>query len=123
MVISHIDSMRDVVDGLIEIKKVNGFSQLSFSENFYTYHLEKDILGGHYPIYFRKGEDGGGHLHIKWYENFEFPKVNSLMEMCSNFAGFIGYWLKHKYNIPELHLVDIHEPLRDSMQKTNKKWM
>ena len=30
MVISHIDSMRDVVDGLIEIKKVNGFSNVRF---------------------------------------------------------------------------------------------
>ena len=30
MIISHIDSMRDVVDGLIEIKKVNGFSQVKF---------------------------------------------------------------------------------------------
>ena len=30
MVISHIDSMRDVVDGLIEIKKERGFSQVRF---------------------------------------------------------------------------------------------
>ena len=30
MVISHIDSMRDVVDGLVEIKKVNGFSNVKF---------------------------------------------------------------------------------------------
>ena len=30
MVISHIDSMRDVVDGLIEIKKLNGFSNVKF---------------------------------------------------------------------------------------------
>ena len=30
MVISHIDSMRDVVDGLIEIKKINGFSNVRF---------------------------------------------------------------------------------------------
>ena len=30
MVISHIDSMRDVVDGLIEIKIVNGFSNVKF---------------------------------------------------------------------------------------------
>jgi DNA repair exonuclease SbcCD ATPase subunit len=30
MVISHIDSMRDVSDGLIEIKKENGFSQVKF---------------------------------------------------------------------------------------------
>jgi len=28
MIISHIDSMRDVVDGLIEIKKINGFSNV-----------------------------------------------------------------------------------------------
>jgi DNA repair exonuclease SbcCD ATPase subunit len=30
MVISHIDSMRDIVDQLIEIKKTNGFSYLKF---------------------------------------------------------------------------------------------
>jgi len=30
MIISHIDSMRDVVDGLIEIKKINGFSEVKF---------------------------------------------------------------------------------------------
>ena len=30
MVISHIDSMRDVSDGLIEIKKENGFSNVKF---------------------------------------------------------------------------------------------
>jgi DNA repair exonuclease SbcCD ATPase subunit len=30
MIISHIDSMRDVVDTLMEIKKVNGFSQVKF---------------------------------------------------------------------------------------------
>lgn len=30
MVISHIDSMRDVVDDLIEIKKVEGFSQVKY---------------------------------------------------------------------------------------------
>ena len=30
MIISHIDSMRDVVDGLVEIKKVNGFSNVKF---------------------------------------------------------------------------------------------
>jgi DNA repair exonuclease SbcCD ATPase subunit len=30
MIISHIDSMRDVVDNLVEIKKINGFSQVKF---------------------------------------------------------------------------------------------
>ena len=30
IVISHIDSMRDVVDNLIEIKKVEGFSHVKF---------------------------------------------------------------------------------------------
>ena len=30
MIISHIDSMRDVVDDLIEIKKVDGFSQVKY---------------------------------------------------------------------------------------------
>jgi DNA repair exonuclease SbcCD ATPase subunit len=30
IVISHIDSMRDVVDTLLEIKKDNGFSSVKF---------------------------------------------------------------------------------------------
>jgi DNA repair exonuclease SbcCD ATPase subunit len=30
MLISHIDSMRDVVDTLMEIKKVNGYSHIKF---------------------------------------------------------------------------------------------
>ena len=30
MIISHIDSMRDVVDGLVEIKKDNGFSNVKY---------------------------------------------------------------------------------------------
>jgi len=30
MIISHIDSMRDVVDGLIEIKKIEGFSHVKY---------------------------------------------------------------------------------------------
>jgi DNA repair exonuclease SbcCD ATPase subunit len=30
MIISHIDSMRDVVDNLVEIKKVNGFSKVKY---------------------------------------------------------------------------------------------
>ena len=30
MIISHIDSMRDVVDSLVEIKKVNGFSNIKY---------------------------------------------------------------------------------------------
>ena len=30
MIISHIDSMRDVVDSLMEIKKINGFSNVKF---------------------------------------------------------------------------------------------
>ena len=28
--ISHLEQMRDIVDGLIEIKKVNGFSKIDF---------------------------------------------------------------------------------------------
>ena len=30
LIVSHIDSMRDVVDNLIEIKKVEGFSHVKF---------------------------------------------------------------------------------------------
>ena len=31
MCISHIDTMRDVVDKLIEIKKTNGYSKINYS--------------------------------------------------------------------------------------------
>ena len=31
MCISHIDAMRDIVDKLIEIKKVNGYSEIDFT--------------------------------------------------------------------------------------------
>ena len=31
MCISHIDDMRDIVDKLIEIKKVNGYSQINYT--------------------------------------------------------------------------------------------
>lgn len=86
---------------------------------FYTYFLEKTILGGKFPIYYRLDENGGGPLFIEKLKNYNFPKVNSLMEMCSG-PGFIGYWLKHKYKIPKLILVDKHEPLTDSIQKTNE---
>jgi DNA repair exonuclease SbcCD ATPase subunit len=30
MIISHIDSMRDAVDTIVEIKKVNGFSNVKY---------------------------------------------------------------------------------------------
>ena len=29
VIISHVDSMRDMVDNLIEVNKINGFSQIS----------------------------------------------------------------------------------------------
>jgi DNA repair exonuclease SbcCD ATPase subunit len=29
--ISHIDAMRDIVDSLIEIKKVSGYSKINYS--------------------------------------------------------------------------------------------
>jgi len=32
MCISHIDAMRDIVDKLIEIKKVNGYSEINFNQ-------------------------------------------------------------------------------------------
>lgn len=88
-------------------------------KEFYTYFLEKTILGGNFPIYYRLDENGGGPSFIKSLKDYNWPKVNSVMEMCSG-PGFIGYWLKNKYNIQKLILVDKHEPLKDSIQKTNE---
>jgi len=31
MCISHIDAMRDIVDKLVEIKKINGYSKISYN--------------------------------------------------------------------------------------------
>lgn len=84
-----------------------------------VYHLEKSLTQGKYPIYFEGNQDGGGKFWIELMQDYDWPKVNSLMEMCSG-PGFMGYYLKHKYNIKTLSLVDNHKPLKSVIKKTNK---
>ena len=42
------------------------------------------------------------------------------MEMCSG-PGFMGFYLHNKYQTEKLILVDIHKPLEESINKTNKE--
>jgi len=84
-----------------------------------VYHLEKSLTHGKYPIYFEGNQDGGGKFWIELMQDYDWPKVNSLMEMCSG-PGFMGYHLKQKYNIKTLSLVDNHKPLESVIKKTNK---
>ena len=88
-----------------------------------AYYLEKDLMGGSVPVFYENKLDGGGMKWIRLMENYKWPKVNSLMEMCSG-PGFMGYYLKQKYNIPKLVLIDIYEPVQAFIEKTNKhnKW-
>ena len=85
-----------------------------------TFYLKKSLLEGKYPIYFEENQNGGGMFWIELMKDYEWPKVNSLMEMCSG-PGFMGYYLKEKYNIKNLSLVDIHKPLQKVIEKTNKE--
>ena len=86
-----------------------------------SYFLEKNLLfGKKYPIYYTEGLNCGGIIWNGWMKDYSFPKVNSIMEMCSG-PGFMGYYLKHKYNIPKLILVDIYEPLKEYIDRTNKE--
>lgn len=85
-----------------------------------TFYLEKNVLFGKRPIYFKDEWNGGGIVWINYMENYSWPKVNSLMEMCCG-PGFMGYFLKHKYNIPKLILVDIYEPLKEGIDRTNRE--
>ena len=48
-----------------------------------VYHLEKSLIQGKYPIYFEGNQDGGGKFWIELMQDYDWPKVNSLMEMCS----------------------------------------
>lgn len=85
-----------------------------------TFYLEKSLIeGGRYPIFFEIGHSGGGIPWIDFIKDYNFPKCNSLMEMCCG-PGFIGYFLKHKYDIPKLELLDIHQPVEVGIKQTNK---
>ena len=61
-----------------------------------TFYLKKSLLEGKHPIYFEENQNGGGMFWIELMKDYEWPKVNSLMEMCSG-PGFMGYYLKEKY--------------------------
>ena len=69
-------------------------------------------------IYFDGELDGGGRLWIKCVSHYDFPKFNSIMEMCSG-PGFMGYYLAKKYGVTDIHLVDNYPPCYESIQKTN----
>lgn len=83
------------------------------------FYLDKTLLSGTIPIFYREELDGGGKTWINLMKDYPWPKVNSIMEMCCG-AGFMGYYLKHKYNIDKLILVDIHEPVKEVITETNK---
>jgi len=85
-----------------------------------AYYLEKSLMGGKTPIFYKEELHGGGTGWIERMKNYDWPVVDSLMEMCCG-PGFMGYYLKHKYNISKLVLIDIHEPVRDVIEKTNKQ--
>ena len=44
---------------------------------------------------------------------YDFPKVNSIME---NKSSFMGFQLK-KYGIEDIHLIDIHERFKFRINK------
>ena len=85
-----------------------------------AYFLKKDLLGGSVPVFYKDELNGGGPVWIDLMKEYSWPKSKSLMEMCSG-PGFMGYYLKNKYNISKLILVDIHEPVKKVIDKTNKE--
>tara|TARA_Y100000741_G_scaffold358864_1_gene338667 strand:- start:4413 stop:5030 length:618 start_codon:yes stop_codon:yes gene_type:complete len=70
-------------------------------------------------IYYDGPLDGGGRIWIDYIKHYDFPKFNSIMEMCSG-PGFMGFFLGMKYGVQDIHLVDIHPPCLESIQETNK---
>ena len=71
-------------------------------------------------IYYDGSLDGGGRLWIDYIKHYDFPKFNSIMEMCSG-PGFMGFFLGMKYGVQDIHLIDIHPPCLQSIQETNKQ--
>ena len=69
-------------------------------------------------IYYEGKLDGGGREWIKYVGQYDFPKFNSIMEMCSG-PGFMGYFLARKYHVKDIHLVDNYPPCYESIKKTN----
>ena len=70
-------------------------------------------------IYYDGSLDGGGRIWIDYVKHYDFPKFDSIMEMCSG-PGFMGFFLGMKYGVQDIHLVDIHPPCLQSIQETNK---
>ena len=71
-------------------------------------------------IYYDGSLDGGGRIWIDYVKHYDFPKFDSIMEMCSG-PGFMGFFLGMKYGVQDIHLVDIHPPCLQSIQETNKQ--
>lgn len=80
--------------------------------------LNKNLLEGNLPIYYKDGQNGGGIMWVDEMKDYTFPKMNKVMEMCSG-PGFMGFYLHNKYRTEKLILVDIHKPLEESINKTN----
>ena len=70
-------------------------------------------------IYYDSSLDGGGRIWIDYIKHYDFPKFNSIMEMCSG-PGFMGFFLGMKYNVQDIHLVDIHPPCIEAIEETNR---
>lgn len=71
-------------------------------------------------VYWKKGLNGGGINWVRDFYDYDFPKVNSIMEMCSG-PGFMGFHIAMKYGIKDIHLIDIHKPCRECIEETNKQ--
>mgnify|MGYP000491162458 CR=1 FL=1 len=91
------------------------------SSDIFKYSLERTFLGGKYHVYYNKYHNGGGKDLIDTFlRDYKLPKFNSVMEFCSG-PGFMGYYLMHKYNLPEVHLVDINSEVKPAIDLTNQE--
>ena len=45
--------------------------------------LNKNLLEGTLPIYYKDGQNGGGIMWVDEMKDYTFPKMNKVMEMCS----------------------------------------
>ena len=89
--------------------------------DIYKYPLERTYLGSKYHVHYNKYHNGGGPYLIDLFlKDYSFPKFNSVMEFCSG-PGFMGYYLMHKYNLPEVHLVDINPEVKPAIDLTNQE--
>ena len=85
----------------------------------YKYTFHKQLLGNEKGIHYLPHHDGGGRYYIEnTLKNLDFPKFNSIMEMCSG-PGFMGYYLMDRFNLNEVHLVDINCDVEETIKLTN----